>query len=69
METQDFITIRNYHDHIIGEIMLAALHNAGIKTFRFEESRSMLPTENIEIKVHQSDVEVALEIIEAQEQL
>jgi len=54
----------------MGEIMIAALSNAGIKTFRFDEINNVIPTEdNIEIKVHESDVEAALEIIESQEAL
>ncbi len=69
MNTDKFVTIRTYHDHIIGELMIAALHSAGIETFRFDESHSMLPTENIEIKVMEADVDAALEIIEAQELL
>jgi len=69
MLTDTFVTIRNYHDHILGEIIIAALHDAGIQTFKFEESHSMLPTENIEIKVHERDVEAALEIIEKKELL
>lgn len=68
MQTENYVTIRTYHDHIMGEIMIAALSNAGIKTFRFDEINNVIPTEdNIEIKVHESDVEAALEIIEAQE--
>ncbi len=69
MNTDNFVTIRTYHDHIMGELMIAALHNAGLRVFRFDEGHSMLPTENLEIKVHSSDVEAALDIIEAHEGL
>lgn len=70
MNTENFVTIRTYHDHIIAEIMIAALNNAGIKVFGNEDSSIILPTDNIiEIKVHESDTESALEIIEAQEAL
>ena len=70
MQTENYVTIRTYHDHIMGEIMIAALSNAGIKTFRFDEINNVIPTEdNIDIKVHESDVEAALEIIESQEAL
>ncbi|MBK7809578.1 MAG: hypothetical protein KA270_12775 [Saprospiraceae bacterium] len=69
MNTDNFVTIRTYHDHIVGELMISVLHNAGIRVFRFEEMHSMLPTENVEIKVHESDVDAALEIIEAQENI
>lgn len=70
MNTDNYITVRTYHDNVLGEIILASLNNAGIKTFRFDETNSMIPTENaFEIKVHESDVNAALEIIEAQEGL
>jgi hypothetical protein len=70
MNTDNFITVRTYHDNVLGEIILSALNNAGIKTFRFDETHSMIATENsFEIKVHESDVDAALEIIEAQEGL
>ena len=64
MQTENYVTIRTYHDHIMGEIMIAALSNAGIKIFIFDDINNVIPTEdNIEIKVHESDVEAALEII------
>lgn len=70
MNTDNYITIRTYHDNVIGEIILSALNNAGIKSFRFDETNSMIPTQNsFEIKVHEKDVEAALEIIEAQEDI
>ncbi|MBK8625694.1 MAG: DUF2007 domain-containing protein [Saprospiraceae bacterium] len=70
MNTDNYITVRTYHDNVLGELVLSALNNAGIKTFRFDETNSMIPTENMfEIKVHASDVEEAIEIIEAQEGL
>ena len=70
MNTDNYITVRTYHDNVLGEIILASLNNAGIKTFRFDETKSMIPTENaFEITVHESDVNAALEIIEAQEGL
>ncbi|MBK9736246.1 MAG: DUF2007 domain-containing protein [Saprospiraceae bacterium] len=67
MSQGNFVTIRSYHDHIIAEIIIAALHAAGIETFRLDESHTMLPTENVEIKVLESDVDAALEIIEKEE--
>ncbi len=69
MNTENFVTIRTYHDHIIGDLMINALETAGIRVFKFEESHSMLPTENVEIKVHKEDVDMALEIIEEKEGL
>lgn len=70
MNTDNYITVRTYHDNVLGEIIFAALNNAGIKTFRFDETNSMIPTENsFEIKVHESDVEAALEIISLEEAL
>lgn len=70
METANYITIRTYHDHIMGEIMISALNNAGIKTFKFDEINNVTAFDDtIEIKVHESDVDAALEIIEAKENL
>ncbi|HMR87058.1 MAG TPA: DUF2007 domain-containing protein [Saprospiraceae bacterium] len=67
MNDENFVTIRSYKDHIVADIMVATLHNAGIETFTTNESQTMLPLENVEIKVKQSDVEQALAIIEEQE--
>lgn len=67
MRTENYITIRTYHDHILGELMVAALHEAGIQTFQIEGQRTMLPNENFELKVHEDDVEDALAIIESKE--
>ncbi len=69
MNTENFVTVRTYHDRIVGELMIAALENAGIRVFKFEESNSVLPPDNIEIKVHEEDVDFALEIIEEKEGL
>jgi len=66
---ENFVTIRSYHDHILADIVMAALHNAGIETFTLDENRGILPFENVDIKVHQNDVAAALEIIENQESL
>ncbi len=67
MNDENFVTIRTYKDHIVADIMVATLHNAGIKTFVTNESQTMLPLENVEIMVMESDVQQALEIIEKQE--
>ncbi len=67
MRTENYITIRTYHDHILGELMVAALHEARIQTFQFEGKRSILPNDSFEIKVHEDDVDDALEIIESKE--
>jgi nitrogen regulatory protein PII-like uncharacterized protein len=67
MSTDKYITIRTYHDHILGELMVSALHEAGIQTFQFEGHRSILPDDIFEIKVHEDDVEDALDIIENKE--
>lgn len=67
MRTENYITIRTYHDHIVGELMVAALHEAGIQTFRFEGHRTILPNDAFEIKVHEDEVEDALAIIESKE--
>ena len=67
MRTENYITSRTYHDHILGELMIAALRDAGIKTFQFEGSRNILPNDIFEIKVHEDDVDIALEILESKE--
>jgi hypothetical protein len=67
MADNNYITVRKYHDHIVADIIIAALHNAGIDTFSLRDSHSVLPSENVEIKVLASDVEYALEIIEREE--
>lgn len=67
MLTEKYVTIRTYHDHILGELMVAALHEAGIQTFQIEGIRTILPNENFEIKVHEDDVNDALAIIESKE--
>jgi len=70
MNTENYVTIRTYHDHIMGEIMISALSNAGIRTFKFDELSNVTAFDDtIEIKVHESDVDAALEIIEAREAL
>jgi len=69
MNDVNFVTIRSYKDPIIADIMVATLHNAGIDTMVTNESQTMLPLENIEIKVKETDVDQALEIIEEQEAL
>lgn len=67
MKTEDFVTVGTYSDHLVAELIIAALENAGIKTHKFGEQHSMLPTEYVEIKVHETDVERAREIIASQE--
>ena len=69
MSDVNFVTIRSYKDPIIADIMVATLHNAGIDTMVSNESQTMLPLENVEIKVKETDVDQALEIIEEQEAL
>jgi hypothetical protein len=69
MSNENFVTIRNYTDHIVAEIMISALHQAGIETFALSDSHSMFPSEKVEIKVKESDVDTALEVIELQESL
>lgn len=70
MNTENFVTIRTYHDQIMGDLILAALDNAGINTFPIKDLQNPMPTENhIAIQVHESDVEAALEIVEAHENM
>lgn len=66
MNTENFITVREYSDHIVGELAMVALRDAGIKAFKIDEMNTTLPIENeFIIKVHESDVEAALKVIEA----
>ncbi len=65
MQTENFISVATYSDHLMAELIIAALENEGINTYKFGEQHSMLPTEYVEIKVHESDVEKAKEIIES----
>jgi hypothetical protein len=67
MRTENYVTIRTYHDHILGELMVSALRDAGIQTFQFEGHRNILPNDIFELKVHEDDVDDALEIIENKE--
>ncbi len=68
MNTENFVKIREYRDHIIGELMMSALKDAGIQAFKIDEMNTTLPIENeFMIMVHESDVEEALEIIEERE--
>jgi predicted Fe-Mo cluster-binding NifX family protein len=68
MNTENFVKIREYRDHIIGELMMSALKDAGIQAFKIDEMNTTLPIENeFMIMVHESDVEAALEIIEERE--
>lgn len=67
MSQENYITIRNYSDHIVADIARAALHTEGIETFAFVESHSMLPAENVEIKVKESEVQTALDILSIHE--
>ncbi len=70
MNTENFVTIRTYHDQIMGDLILAALDNAGINTFPIKDLQNPIPIENhIAIQVHESDVEAALEIVEAHENM
>ncbi|MFZ1704074.1 MAG: DUF2007 domain-containing protein [Saprospiraceae bacterium] len=71
MSDATYVTIRNYHDPILAEIVINALHTAGIITFPLNENNSGLPSnmQPIEIKVKTIDVDLALEIIEDQENL
>lgn len=68
MNTENFVKIREYRDHIIGELMMSALKDAGIQAFKIDEMNTTLPIENeFMIMVHESDVEAALEIIKERE--
>ena len=67
MEQENFITIRNYSDHIVADIAIAALHAEGIETFVLRENRNIIPTDNVEIRVKESHIDRAKAILLAQE--
>ncbi len=68
MNPENFVKIREYRDHIIGELMMSALKEAGIQAFKLDEMNTTLPIENeFEIMVHVSDVEAALKVIQERE--
>ena len=67
MKSENFITVRTYQDAVVADLIVAALHNAGIQVFRLDETNTRLPGDNVEIRVLEKDVNKALQIIEAQE--
>lgn len=68
MNTENFITLREYNDNIVGELMMVALREAGIQAFKIDEMNTTLPIENeFIIKVHESDFDAALKVVEERE--
>lgn len=68
MDADNFVTVRTYHDSIMGQLVLSALVNAGIRLFE-SESVNTLPFENeYVIRVYKDDVDEALAIIEESEE-
>lgn len=67
MNSENYVTIRKYQDVIMADLIVAALHNAGVQVFRLDETHTSLPGDNVEIRVMEKDVDRALEIIEGQE--
>lgn len=66
MKSENFKTIRKCADPILADLIVAALHNAGIQVFRLDETHTNLPGDNVEIIVAGEDADRALEIIENQ---
>jgi hypothetical protein len=68
MSHDNFITVRQYHDAILADLICTALNDAGIDVMSSGEA-SVLPTDTHTIKVREEDVDAALEIIEAHENI
>jgi len=65
-----WITVRTYADPIMAELMVNEMHNCGIETLVEHNSNVLIvPGERIELKVKESDVDFALDIIEEKEGL
>lgn len=68
MSQDNFVTVRQYHDPILANMVIAALHAADIETLS-STGTGVLPTDSYPIKVLESQVDAALEVIENQENL
>lgn len=65
-----WITVRTYTDPIMAELMVSELHNCGVETHLSNNSNVLIvPGERLELKVKESDVDYAIEIIEEKEGL
>lgn len=63
----NFVTIRNYHDYITAQLIVKALHDAGITTFPINENSAIPVTETYHIMVPKHEVDNALDVIERNE--
>lgn len=68
MSHDNFVTIRQYRDPILANMVIAALHAAEIETLSVDGT-GVLPSDSYAVKVLESQVEAALEVIESQENL
>ncbi len=63
-----FVTVRTYHDYITAQLILNALHDAGITTFPLNESSALPPTDEYHIMVPEHEVDNAIDVIEKNEE-
>jgi hypothetical protein len=65
-----WITVRTYSDPIMAELMASELQNCGIEIYLANNSNVLIiPGDRLELKVKESDVDYAIEIIEEKEGL
>jgi hypothetical protein len=68
MSHDQFITVRQFRDPILADLIITALNDAGINVLASGDA-NVLPTDVHTIKVREEDVDSALEIIERHENL
>jgi hypothetical protein len=65
-----WVTVRTYTDRIFADLIANELKTHGVETYLANTSNVLIiPGDRIELKVKESDVDFALEIIEEQEGL
>lgn len=69
MEMSNFVMIRSYSDPLLAGIVVNALKSNGIEVFVSDKNGKILPHEEVEILVHENDLEQAEEIIFMEESL
>ena len=63
-----FVTVRTYHDYITAQLILNALHDAGITTFHSTKAVPLPPTDEYHIMVPEHEVDNAIDVIEKNEE-
>lgn len=68
LQEYQWVTIRTYTDRIYADLISTELNTHGVETFLGNTSNVLIiPGDRIELKVKESDVDYALEIIEEKE--